>query len=64
MFKNLSLKMKFTIIMVIVGFVANLTVAIGAFYYIQIYKQGYYKADTGYDQISLRCLSRQIKRGF
>lgn len=35
MFKNLSLKWKFTLIMVIVGFFANLTVAIGAFYFIQ-----------------------------
>ncbi|MCL4322536.1 MAG: DUF3365 domain-containing protein [Deltaproteobacteria bacterium] len=39
MFKNLSLKMKFTIIMLIVGFVANLTVAAGAFYYIQKFKK-------------------------
>lgn len=39
MFKNLSLKMKFTVIMVIIGFIANLTVAIGAFYYIQRFKK-------------------------
>lgn len=39
MFKNLSLKMKFTVIMVIVGFLANLTVAVGAFYYIQRFKK-------------------------
>ena len=39
MFKNLSLKKKFTIIMLIVGFAANLTVAVGAFYYIQKFKK-------------------------
>ncbi len=39
MFKNLSLKMKFTAIMLIVGFAANITVAIGAFYYIQRFRK-------------------------
>lgn len=39
MFKNLSLKMKFTVIMLIVGFLANFTVAVGAFYYIQRFKK-------------------------
>ncbi len=39
MFKNLSLKKKFTVIMLIVGFAANLTVAAGAFYYIQKFKK-------------------------
>lgn len=38
MFKNFSLKIKFTIIMVIVGFFANLIVAAGAFYYTQRFK--------------------------
>ncbi len=39
MFKNLSLKWKFTLIMLVVGFFANLTVAIGALYFIQGFKK-------------------------
>ncbi len=38
-FRNLSLKSKFTFIMIIVGFIANVTVAVGAFYFIQHFKE-------------------------
>jgi len=39
MFKNLSLKWKFTVIMIIVGFFVNLTVAVFAFYFMQNFKK-------------------------
>ena len=39
MFRNLSLKMKFAIIMIIIGFGANLIVAAVSFYYIQKFKK-------------------------
>lgn len=39
MFRNLSLKMKFTVIMLIVGFFVSLIVAAGLFYYIQRFKK-------------------------
>lgn len=39
MFKNFSLKVKFALIMIIVGFIANLFIAVIAFYYIQGFRK-------------------------
>ncbi|MGC8554608.1 MAG: hypothetical protein ACP5NA_03870 [Candidatus Acidulodesulfobacterium sp.] len=39
MFKNASLRTKFAVIMIIIGFGANLLVAAVSFYYIQKFKK-------------------------